>query len=99
MAKIGNTQSDPIPLCLLEHYLGAWKFFAMISLDNIPTLFASYSITGISIGMHHPIPLGMHTRLAPVISYYNLMVGEQQLNYDDPTKWSLNDFHLLGLLS
>ena len=86
MAKIGYTEDDPIPLCLQENAIGLWELFATISPANVPTLFATYSVTGTPTGTLYPIPLDMHTRLVPAISYCNLMVGEQQANYHDPTQ-------------
>ena len=55
MAKIGNTEDDPIPLCLQENAFGLWELFATISPDNIPALFATYSDTGKPTGTQHPI--------------------------------------------
>lgn len=34
----------------------------------------------------------MRTKLIPALAYCNLTVGEQHVNYDDPTKWIKKDF-------
>ena len=92
MARISNTKTDPIPLCLQENSVVEWEFFATISTNIVPTLFATYSNIGASTGTQHDILVGIHSRLIPALSNCNLIVGEQQANYQDPTQWNQQDF-------
>ena len=68
------------------------EFFATISPNLVLTLFATYSLTGTSTGARRDVLVGMRSRLVPALSYCNLMIGEQQANYQDPTQWSPTDF-------